>query len=1102
MHADSMKVIWWLAQPNKQFMYSIWSFFTQRKNFSYLVLIALTISGLFSVTTIQKESNPEVEVPVGFVQTTFPGASAADIETLITNEIESALSGSLENVRTISSLSSNGVSSITVEFDANADLDKSIQDLKDRVDTVVFDLPEEASEPRVRQIDFSQDPVLTFAVTGNLLPSEFTRLGQQLEDELERIPGVSSVFATGLRDREIHVIVNQEALKSFGLALTDVTQAIARANATLPVGAIQFDEVNYNLEFNAEIVSPQEIANIPVVTRGGTPIYVRDVAFVSDGLTDATSLSRVSLEGKPSRPALSFNVQKQGGGNITEITRAVQDRLLELQAPGELLEELDTLIIFDTGDLLVQDLTSLATSGVLAVMLVMMILLVSIGWRESLVAGLSIPLSFMIAFVGLLMSGNTLNFVSLFALILSVGVLVDSAIVVVEGIHTNMKKNPEEGKREAALKTIRDFHAPITAGTMTTIAVFVPLFFISGIVGEFIKSIPFTVISVLVASLVVALGFIPLIASLVLRRRTTSRLEMQQEMYTSKALTWYKYKLKNILNRPRYENAFLALIIGLFLATPILPIKGIFAALLFLLLVGFTLYYFFSRKVRWFFIIPGTLLILFVSGFLASLIPTFAPLKVEFFPAGNEDYLIVEAELTEGTTLHRTDLEARKIEEILYTEPAIESFVMTVGASSAFSGTGASSGSKFANAFIELKDDREFTSLELGDILTDKLSAVRTSDIRVTQLAGGPPVGTPIVITFKGPQLEELNQLAVEAARLLRSIPGTNAVTTSTKNDNTEFILTIDRAKAALRGIDPQQVALALRTAVEGTEATVLRAENNTVDVVVKLNLNPNYRSSEETNNITLDALLNLEITTQRGSVILGSIVDADIKKGSTAIQHENGQRVATAQSELSEVGNVAEIIRLFQEQAKDQLTIPEGVEMIIGGENEETDQSFAEMGYAILAGLVLMFAIIVLMFNSFRHALYVIAPAFFSFIGIALGLLITGNALSFPSLMGLIALVGIVVNNSIILIDVINKMRRENPTAPIQEIVLEGSALRLRPILLTTITTVIGIMPLLFASSLWAPLALSIIFGLSFSVAITLLFIPIIYSRWPGTLD
>ncbi|MEX0918200.1 MAG: efflux RND transporter permease subunit [Candidatus Paceibacterota bacterium] len=1108
-------------------MYTVWSFFTHKRNFSFLVLGALIVAGLFSVFSIQKESNPEVKIPMGIVTTTLPGASAADMETLVTNEIETVLAGSLSNVNQITSVSQQGVSTVTVEFNASADLDKSIQDLKDRVDTVVSELPEDASDPRVFEVDFSQQPVLTFAVAGDLPPSEFATLGRQLEDNLESIPGVSSVSVSGAPEREVQVIVRQEALQSFGLSLADVVSAIRRSNVNIPVGAIEMNGVSYNLQFEADIADTSEVGNIIVASENGRLIYVRDVALVADGLSEMTSLSRVSVDGEPSMPSLSFDVQKRTGGNVTEITRAVNERLEELQQQDGLLEGLTVVTIFDTGDYLLQDLITLSTSGILAVVLVMIVLFLTIGWRESLVAGLSIPISFMIAFLGLLMSGNTLNFISLFALILSVGILVDSAIVIVEGIHTNMRAwmkaekdaavvptNPlmrtvairssdfgEVDKKSAALKTIRDFHTPVTAGTMTTVAVFVPLFFISGIVGEFIKSIPFTIIFVLLASLVVALGFVPLIASLVLKRRMTSRLEERQEEYTNRALAWYKGILSRFLHDRTLSNRFLALVIGLFFATPILPIKGMFAAAIFCAIVSGTLYLLLERNIRWLILMPALIASIVLASVLTTFLPSFATMKVEFFPVGDEDFLIVEMELPEGTVLDASELEARKVEEILYTEPTIESFVMTVGGSSAYSGTGASAGSKLANAFVQLYGDRNETSAEVADRLSESLSSIQTSEIRVTQLAGGPPVGTPVLITFRGEDLEQLEMLAVEAARILETIEGTNAITTSTKDDSLEFLLTVNKAKAAVLGVDPAAIADTVRTAVYGSTATTINVEED-IDVVVQMALNRDYLDPHDTNQTTIDAVKQLTIQTPNGPVLLGSVVDVELARGSAAIRHDDEKRIATAESQLADGGNVALIVAEFERRAAEELTVPEGVEMVIGGQNEETDQSFAEMGYAIIAGLVLMFSIIVLMFNSFRHAIYVIAPAFLSFIGIALGLTLTGNALSFPALMGLIALVGIVVNNSIILIDVMNSLRREHPEWDKAQFVLEGASSRLRPILLTTTTTVIGIVPLLFTASFWAPLALSIIFGLSFAVIITLVMIPIIYFRNPGSID
>lgn len=1030
-------------------MYSLWSFFIKKNNFSYLLVIALVAFGLFSLLTLPRESNPEVTVPIGVVSVALSGASAVDIETLVTNKIEEKLVNNLDDVKEITSTSREGVSSIVVEFEASADIDQSIQELKDEVDKAKPDLPDEATDPVVEQVDFSSDPILTFAISGDLSEREFFDLAEELEQELEAISGVSDVSVSGKRDREVQVIVNKESLSTFGLNIADVISGISATNNTLPAGSIVVDNVEYNVQFEGDIDDPSEIADIAILASGGEPIYVRDIAEVVDGFEEPASISRVSINGEPSRSSLSFNVFKQSGGDITKITTAVRERLDELSAEGELLDELEWLVIFDTGEFLLEDLTSLTRSGLQTVGLVMIILFIAIGWREALIAGSAIPLSFLIAFIGLQASGNTLNFVSLFSLILAVGILVDSAIVVVEGIHTRMKMWMD--KRDAALLTIKEFHWPLTSGTMTTIAVFAPLFLISGIVGEFIKSIPFTIIFVLLASLLVALGLVPLIASIAMRRRVTSYIEECQEKYTKQLQGWYSNLLRAFLLNRRHKIMFVVGLAIAFVVAVSLPITGL--------------------------------------------------VKVIFFDQGDADFVIVEIELPQGSTLSQTDIEARRVEEVLYTEPDIDAFVMTTGAGSAF-GSG-SSGSKFANAFLLLTDtkERDRTSLEIIDSLRDKVTGIQTADIRINQPEDGPPVGTPIVIKFLGGDLDELNRTAERAADLLAEIPGTADITTSTKDDSTEFVLTIDKAKATELGLSSNSISQALRASINGIEATTINTIGDDIDVIVKLNLNSAYRDPHDTDRTNIDAVRQVEMQTPQGPILLGSVLNASVGKSSAVIRHEDGVRIATVGSELAAGGNVRVITQAFQDRL-DELALPENITAEFGGENEETDQSFREMGVAFVVGVVIMFAILMLQFNSLRHAIYTLSVIPTALIGIFFGLLITGKALSFPSLMGLIALSGIVVNNSIILIDTINNIRRRNPEKSIQDAVVEGATSRLRPVLLTTVTTVIGISPLIFASELWAPLAFSIIFGLSFTVIITLLLIPLLYNRRPGKIN
>jgi multidrug efflux pump subunit AcrB len=1031
-------------------MTAFWSFFIRRKQFSALVIVALVIASIYALIDIPKESAPEVKIPFAIVSTVLPGASAFDVERLVTDTIEDGLLGSLEGVREITSSSQNSVSSVVVEFDASVELSAALQDLREAVDRVKGNLPDSAEDPRVIQIDFQNQPILTFAIAADRPESELLRLANELERDLLTVRGVSDISIGGFRDREVQVLVEPAALALHNLQILDIISAIDRNNRSFPVGSIEFDGTAYVVEFAGSFTDTAELDEATVTTQTGTVLYLRDVATIIDGFAAETTRSRISVEGAPTETALTFNVTKATNADITSVTRAVNARLDALQADNELLEGVTVLRVLDTGEFLLRDLRELSITGMQAIALVMLVLLITLGWREALIAGTAIPLSFMIGFIGLWASGNTINFLSLFSLILSIGILVDSAIVVVEGIHTRLKANPDGDKEEAAVETISAFNLAITAGTMTTVAVFAPLFFLSGITGEFIKSIPFTLIAVLFASLVVALGIVPLFASLFLRRRSTSSMEERQEVFTVRIQDAYRARLATLIGNRTRERIFVWSVVAVFFVTLLFPV------------IGFV--------------------------------------KVEFFPVGDEDFLIVEIELPDGSVLSETDLVLRSVEEILYDVPFVESFTTTAGAGSAFTGdlSGGGSGSNVASAFLLLESDRTETASVIAQDIRERLGDIRGAEVRVTLPDGGPPVGTPIVVTLAGDSLPELRTAAEQVETLLYDIEGTTAITSSLRAGNPQFTLAIDRAKAATFGLDPGLIGQTLRTAVQGSTASIIRGDGNEIDIIVKLN-HAGTTDPHATNQLTVDQLTALELRGTQGLVPLSSVLSTELADGVATIRHENGVRIASVASSVEAGANVREITSEFNRRVASEVSLPAGVTLSLGGEDEEVAQTFTEMGIAAVAGLILMFMILVLQFNSFRHAIYVLSVAPLSLTGIFLGLAITGQPLSFPSLLGFIALAGIVVNNSILLITVINELRRQDPARDINEVILDGATSRLRPILLTTITTVIGVIPLMFVSPLWAPLALALIFGLSFAVVITLALIPILYSRKPG---
>lgn len=1022
-------------------MTAFWRFFLDKHHFTILLGIVLVVGGFIAVKAIPKESAPEVQIPVGIITTALPGASAEDVERLITDKIEDRVIG-LENVSKVTSNSSAGVSSITVEFEAQANLDTSIQLLKDEVDKVQPELPAEAEDSSVTDVNFADQPILIISIAGNLAPAELTALGNSVKNELERVPGVSSVGVSGVADRQVSVVVNQAKLREYRLSLSDVTNAIRAAGIASPAGSITVDGVTYAVRLEAGILTTDEVAHIALPGPGGATLRVGDVAEVIDGVAPAATFSRVSVAGAPSKPALTLSMYKSRGGNIVVTGEGVKTRLEELRAG--ILAGTDTVVSFDAAKDVQKDLTELTRVGLETVALVMIMLFLTLGWRESLAAAASIPLSFLIAFMGIYASGNTINFVSLFSLILAIGILVDSGIVVVEAIHTRLIAY--KNKRDAAIAAIKEYAWPLVAGTFTTIAVFIPLFFLSGIVGKFIASIPFTVIFVLLASIFVALGLVPLLALYTVRSEL-SPFEERQERWNERAKAWYSAYLRRILGNRRTENRFLALIIGLFI--------------------------------------------------LALALPSVGAVKVIFFPSEDLPFVFVEIEKPQGTELSSTDLSAREVEELLYDDPRIASFVTEVGSGSSFSGSGAR-GAKFANITVNLVEERNETSGEIVLDLREKLAPITSARVTVSEPAGGPPTGAPVVVTFSGDDLGVLSDTVNQAARTLSEIPGVANITTSTRDNGAEFVVSLDSAKATEQGVSALAVGDTLRTALFGVKAATIRAGDSDIEVRTLLDLNPTYQSPDDTTHVSIDAVRELMVMGTKGPVPLSSIAHISYEPAETTIRHENGRRIASLQSEVSAGTTALEVTAAFKQRMSESV-LPSGVTMKIGGETEDVNQSFAEMGIALIAGAALMLAILVLEFNSFRHSLYLLSIIPLSLIGVLVGLMLTGAPLSFPSMLGVIALAGVIINHAIILMDSIARIGREQPHESLTTIVVAAASTRFRPIVLTTVTTVVGMIPLSFASALWGPLAVAIMFGLAFSMVLTLILIPVLYHRWPG---
>ncbi|MBP9749432.1 MAG: efflux RND transporter permease subunit, partial [Candidatus Pacebacteria bacterium] len=974
------------------------------------------------------------------ITTILPGASPEDVETLITNDIESAV-GNIENIKNLTSTSREGVSTVAIEFQADADIDTSIQDVRDEVDKVRGDLPGDASDPLVSDINFADQPILIAAVSNDLTAADFKAFADTIQDQLEQLPGVSRADVSGVRGPEVTVIVRRESLLAYGLTLGEVVQAISLQNTTLPIGSLETNGIEYTVSLESDLTDPNSIAALPVTTRDGRTIPLSDIALVASGVEEATTISRIQTGDTPSTQAATFTIYKQRGADVTTITDSVRALLTTIDTESDTIA---TYVSFDAGEDIRRDLRELTRTGLEAVLLVMIALFATLGWREALVAGLSIPLSILVSFIALKESGNTINFISLFSLILSIGILVDSAIVITEAIHVNIRKG--YANVLAARMALKEYSTPLIAGTLTTIAVFIPLFTISGVTGEFIKSIPFTVIFVLLASIVVALGMTPLIAAVSFKQTATSPLEERQERYAEAMRAWYRRKIVWFLDHRKRKQWFVWGMVGLFIAALALPITGI--------------------------------------------------VKAVFFPQSDIDFVYIELEEAQGTPLERTDLATRAVEEVLYEVSEIESFTTTVGRGSSFN-ENAQSGARFASININLAKDRERTSSEIVTDIENRVSAFRTFTVRVSEPNNGPPSGAPVKITLAGDDLSTLKRTSADVSKILTSIPGARDVVSSAEADASEIVLSVDRVKAAELGLSPLTIAQTLRTAVFGTEATTIKKGADEIRVVVKTDLNRSFNTAADTNIATVDTLRELPVQTPNGTILLGSVLNVSLRGANDVISHEDQERTVTITGQLDGGAYATDVTTEFSRRAQAELALPDDVIMTVGGENEDVNQSFKDMFRALIIGMLLVFVILMFEFNQYRLALFVLSVVPLSLIGVLFGLLVTNQPVSFPTMLGFIALAGVVVNHAIILVDVFNRLRIENPQMSTREVVIEGGAIRLRPILLTKITAIIGLIPLLFASDLWMPIAVAMIFGLAFTGVLTLIFLPILYLKF-----
>jgi len=1010
---------------------SILGFFIKNYRVTYLLLLAIFILGFYALFTLPREAIPEIKVPFAVVNTIYPGATPFDVEDLITDEIEEKIKN-LDNLNQYMSSSNQGFSSIFVEFKAEADLKDSFQKLKDAVSQAEPFLPTEAERPQVIEIRFSDMPIVSYSLVSDMDLVELKKYADIIQSEIESIGGVSKSTIIGGLEREFQIIVDPVKLANFRVALNQIISVVSRTNFNMPSGVIEIDDFKYNVRVKGKFSSQQELEKVVLKTENGLPVYLGDVSVIKDTFKEKETESRIGFKNREAKNTISLQVFKKTGGNIINIVKSTDKAVSILREQGRIPLTITVEKSDDYSQYIKDDLNTLGKSGLQTMVLIMILLFIVLGLRGALISGFSVPIAFLMSFIFLFSQNQTLNSIVLFSLVISLGLMVDNSIIIMEGINEFRKKG--RTPLESSLLSVWNFKWPIVSGALTTVAAFLPMLLVSGIVGEFFSYIPKTITSTLISSLFVALIIIPTLSSKFLKKNNGQR----RYKYCSRCID----KL-----RGKYERMM----------------KGIL----------------FNKKKR-----RTILFSAWGAFFLLVLIPASGLMKIEMFPQVDFENFVVNIKLDPGSSLEKTNEITKKVEKTVNEIPELKSYVTSLGSYMSYeSYSGSERGTHLSTVFVNLvsKEQRKRKSFEIAADLREKLKEVKKGEIRVEEVQAGPPSGAPIEVRLFGDDLKDLSLAAQKIITALKEIKGTLNIKTSLENSTSDFTFTVKKERLSYFGLDTVSLASFLRTALYGSTISKVSLDGEDIDVSLRYN---KERIKDA------DDLENLLIFTSKGPIPLKEVAVVSLEPSPLSIDHRDGERIITITSQIQTGFNLQKILKEFNEK---DLNLPETVSLDIGGEIEEIAQSYKETFLSMILAVILIAFILVLQFNSFRQPFIIMFSLPLAIIGVIIGLNILRMPFSFTVFLGIVSLAGIGVNDAIVLIDRANKNIKSGKDR-IPSLIEAGSA-RMQPIFLTSITTIAGVFPLIFADELWRGFSITLIFGLIASTSLTLIVIPILYN-------
>ncbi len=1109
------------------------SFSLDNKTSVFVLTFILVMMGVFSYVTLPKENFPEVEEPKIYIGVAYPGNSPEDMESLISRPIEKELN-TISDVEEITSNSVQDYSTIIATFRADMESEDALQKAKDAVDKAKNELPTDLeNEPNVFEMDFSEFPILNINLAGNYSVDELKEYAEYLEDEIEKISEVSKVEIRGVDDKEVKIKVNPYEMEARKISFSDIENAVRAENLTMSGGNILTDGVRRTIRVVGEYKDPYQLMNVVVKHEKGNIVYLRDIARVEFDYVEKANYARLGSE-----PVVMIDVVKRSGKNLLLAT----DKIFEVleKAENELLPE--DLVVTVTNDQSLQtrnQVSELENSIISGVILVVAVLLFFLGTRNSLFVGLAIPLSMFTAFLILGAVGININMIVLFSLIMALGMLVDNGIVVVENVYRLM----EEGypAMEAAKKGVGEVAMPIISSTATTLAAFFPLAFWPGIMGEFMMYLPLTLIITLGSSLFVALVINPVFIAQFMRIKGHKGVNRKKSRRNSIVL----FTLGVLIAVGSYFGGAGGLWIGnlLILFGILLPLnvfvltpaaekfQSVFLPWLERIYVRTLRFAVTKNRPYWFF--GGTVMALFFSF---ALLVIFAP-NVIFFPINQPKYLNIFIEYPVGTDIEVTNDFSKNMEEkvIAFLEPyesIVESVISNVGQGTADPNDPSSMGStdtpnkaRITINFVEFKYRGGMNTTTIMNELREELGEYPGVIVTVDKDPAGPPAGKPVNVEIIGEDFLVLNEIATDLKNRISEagIQGIERLRSDLEAGKPELLVDIDREKARRFGLSTSSIAGELRTALFGKEISKYKLGED--DYKIQLRLDDKYRYD-------LQALMNKEITYRNqvnGRIVQIPIASvADVRYSSTygSIHRKDLNRVLTLSSNVLDGYNANLINDQIKELVKN-MSLPYGYEIKFTGEQEQQAENMAFLTKALMIAVFTIFLIIVSQFNKVSAPFVIMSSVVFSTIGVFLGLVFFRmDFVIMMTMIGIISLAGIVVNNAIVLIDFIELIKKrkainlpegERPTKRlVQSAIIEAGKTRLRPVLLTAITTVLGLLPLAVGLNIdflgffaryqgdfflggdnvifWGPMSWTIIFGLTFATFLTLVIVPVMY--------